>query len=71
MDFIEGLPKSGGYDSIIVVLDWPSKFGHFIVLKHPCTAKQVADVFNDWVVSKHGIPKLIITDHDKIFLSSF
>lgn len=42
MNFIEGLPKAGGFDAIMVVVDCLSKMAHFITLKHPFTAKQVA-----------------------------
>ncbi|KAA0033720.1 hypothetical protein IC582_013177 [Cucumis melo] len=70
MDFIEGLPKAGGYDSIMVVVD-RLKMAHFITLKHPFTAKQVAEKFVEEIISKHGIPNSIITDRDKIFLSHF
>jgi hypothetical protein len=34
MDFIEGLPKSEGYDSIMVVVDRFYKFAHFFPFKH-------------------------------------
>lgn len=62
MDFIEGLSKAGGFDSIMVIVDRLSKFAHFITLKHPFTAKQVAEVFIERVVGEHGIMKSIITD---------
>ena len=71
MDFVEGLPKAGGFNSIMVVVDRLSKIGHFVPLKHPFIAKQMAEVFIKRVVSKHRIPELLITNRDKIILSNF
>ena len=56
MDFIERLPKSQGYDTILVVIDRLTKFGHFIILTHPFKAKNVAQVFLDNIYKIHGLP---------------
>ena len=71
MDFIEGLSKSGGMDSILVVVDRLSKNGHFIGLKYPYSAASVAGAFVKEIVRLHGIPNSIISDRDKVFISYF
>lgn len=38
MDFIEGLPLSKGYTTIMVVVDQFIKYGHFIALGHAFAA---------------------------------
>lgn len=42
MDFIEGLPRSGSANCILVVVDKFSKYAHFVPLLHPFTESQVA-----------------------------
>lgn len=42
MDFITGLPKSHGFDVIMVVVDRLTKFVHFMPLSHPYTTAKVA-----------------------------
>ncbi|WVZ95213.1 hypothetical protein U9M48_041007, partial [Paspalum notatum var. saurae] len=71
MDFVEGLPLSGRADCILVVVDFFTKYAHFVPLHHPFTAPSVAQKFLHHVYRLHGLPATIVTDRDKIFTSHF
>ena len=66
VDFLGGLPKFKGLDTILLVVDRLTKYSHFIALSHPYTAKEVAEVFVKEMVWPHGFPQTIDTDHDRL-----
>lgn len=71
MDFVEGLPTSGGKNYVIVIVDKFSKFSHFLPLKHPFTVAVVAKLFMQNVYKLHDMPSVIILDRDRIFTTQF
>ncbi|KAL0545098.1 hypothetical protein IC582_020240 [Cucumis melo] len=71
MDFVDGLPKAGGFEVIFVVVDRLHKYGHFLSPKHPDTAKTVAELFVKEIVRLHGFPTSIVSDRDNVFLNNF
>jgi len=71
LDFIEGLPRSGAANCILVVVDKFSKYAYFLPLCHPFSAAKVARLFLDSVYKLHGMPQAIISDRDRIFTSQF
>nr|GEU50102.1 retrotransposable element Tf2 [Tanacetum cinerariifolium] len=71
MDFIDGLPMSKGRTVIMVIVDRLSKYSHFISLTHPYTTIQVAQSFLDTIYRLHGLPKIIVSDKDAVFMNRF
>ncbi|GMI80795.1 hypothetical protein HRI_001748800 [Hibiscus trionum] len=71
MDFIEGLPLSQKFNSILVIVDKYTKYGHFLALSHPFTASDVVSIYLDQIYKLHGSPTVAISDRDKIFTSLF
>ena len=77
MDFIVKLPPSKEpvtnttFDSVYVVTCKTTKEAHFIPYKEASNASDMAYTFIKIVVSRHGMPKIIISDRDKLFISKF
>ena len=71
MDFIETLPKSNNYDSILVIIDRASKQAIFIPTYTTITSKQLAQLFIIHVFSKHGVPSHVTSDRGSEFVSQF
>jgi hypothetical protein len=71
LDFIEGLPKLGNANCILVIVDKFSKYGHFVPLTHPFTVEVVAQAFLNQIYRLHVMLMAIISDSDKIFTSKF
>jgi len=71
MDFIEQLPMSDGYTSILVIVDRLSKMGLFIPTRGKITSSELAHLFVLHVFSKHGVPSHVTSDRGSEFVSHF
>ena len=56
LDFVDSLPKSHGYEVILMVVDKLTKYVHFIPLSHPYTATKVDSMFMKEIFKFHGMP---------------
>jgi len=69
MDFITDLPKSEGYDTILVVIDRLTKMSNFIPCSRHLDARQFANLLMKEIVRLHGLPHDIMTDWGTLFTS--
>src|SRR5882724_2929536 len=71
MDFIEKLPPSSGYTSILVIVDRLSKQSLFILTYNTITSPQLAQLFILHIFSKHRILSHVTSDRGMEFVSLF
>lgn len=71
MDFVEGLPISGGKSVVLVIVDRFTKYAHFLPLTHPYSAASMAEAFIQGVFKLYGMSRTINSDSDPIFLRNF
>ncbi|CAN4125218.1 unnamed protein product [Withania somnifera] len=71
MDFVSGLPRTRGFDSIWVIVDRLTKSRHFIPTHSSYSAERPARIYIREVVRLHGVPISIISDRGTQLTSRF
>ena len=73
VDYVTGLPPSGKqkYTAVMIVVCHLTKMAHFIPCKDDVTAEQSAEMFVHNVYRLHGVPRVLVSDRDSNFTSSF
>ena len=71
IDFIGPLPKDGDFDSIITFTDRLGSDLQIVPTQFNLTAEKLADIFFDRWYCENGLPLEIISDRDKLFMSTF
>jgi len=71
MNFIFRLPKSQGYEVIMVVVDGLSKYAHFVLVKHHFSSKTIVGLFVREIIQLYGFLSAIVSNRDPTFLSNF
>jgi len=59
------------YNSILVITDRLTKYGHFIPYKEASDAIKLAYTFLKVIIVNHGLLEEIILDRDKLFTLKF
>ncbi|GJR46237.1 putative reverse transcriptase domain-containing protein [Tanacetum coccineum] len=72
MDFVTKLPKTTtGQDTIWVIVDRLTKYAHFLPMREDDSLEKLTRKYLKEVVSRHGVPISIISDHDGRFTLYF
>lgn len=71
MDLITGLPKSSGFDSILVFVDRFTKYVVFVPTTATLDTRGFAMLFVQHIVTFHGMPDEVVSDRGSQFNSTF
>ena len=71
MDFIEKLPLSSRFDTILVIVGWLTKQVIFIPTHDTIMSMDLAHLFVLHVFSKHGVPSHVTSGRGSEFVSNF
>ena len=70
-DHITGLPRSGSYDAIYVIMDRLTKMAHFIPTHTRATAEDLVQLHLQHVWKHHGTPRVHNTDRGTLFTADY
>jgi IS30 family transposase len=72
MDFITGLPLTPKKkDMIWVIVDRLTKSAHFLAVNQNDSGEKLVNLYVQEIMSKHGVPKTIVSDRGSIFTLAF
>jgi hypothetical protein len=72
MYFIKGLPLTPKKkDKIWVIVDRLTKSAHFLAVNQKDSGEKLVNLYVREIVSKHGVPKTIVSDRGSVFTSAF
>jgi hypothetical protein len=75
IDFVGPLPASsnrhGSFDMICVIIDHLTSMVHLVPTKQTYKAKDIAELIFDVVYKAYGLPEVIVSDRDSLFMSTF
>jgi hypothetical protein len=71
LDYLTQLLESNGFNNVLIIVDHLTRMAHFL----PCTeiiiAEETAALFLQGVHRLHGLPRVLISDRDPIFVRGF
>jgi hypothetical protein len=71
LDYLTHLPKSNGFNSMLIVVDHLTRMAHFMPCAKTVTAEETTTLFLQGVYRLHGLPRVLINDRDPKFVNGF
>jgi hypothetical protein len=71
MDFIISLPTYEEKYDIFFIIDWLTKYSHFVEISSKTKVIQVTDSYVKNIFKLHGFPKVIVSNRDPKFTTNF
>ncbi len=71
INFIVELPESGGYNTVMVMVDSAGKRAHFVETTTTITAAGTANLYLCNIWKLHGLPRKVISDRGPQFVAAF
>jgi hypothetical protein len=71
LDYLTHLPKSNGFNSVLIVVDHPPRMAHFLPCTETVTAEETATLFLQGVYRFNGLPRVLISDRDPKIVNAF
>ncbi|QRV81672.1 Transposon Ty3-I Gag-Pol polyprotein [Ceratobasidium sp. AG-Ba] len=75
IDFVGPLPESenllGKWDMMLVAVDYATGMVRIIPTRQTFRSKEVAELMYENIYKLHGIPRVIVSDRDSLFTSTF
>lgn len=71
LDFLTDLPPSGGFTTVLVVVDMLTKMVHFVPCRGLPSAPATARMFIQHIFRLHGLPDRVVSDRGTQFTARF
>ena len=59
------------YNSVLVIINWLTKYTYFILYKESYIVKELAYMFLRTIISNYRLPNKVVIDYRTIFTSKF
>ena len=71
--YVTDLPKSGLYGdtAVFIMVCYLTKMAHFVPCHKKIIAEESAELFISNCYRSHGVPKVIVSDRDPMFVEKF